>query len=194
MKNKITTIAIFISIVSTAQDSIVKMQIKKDWSTIFAISTAVPLATSLFFEKNKSIPYTVAAITAGISIGLSTHKKGYLRNGMFAIAGVLDAFNRELGYHNEKVFEKMPYLSERFFGVNSWKNKYNANYPFATTLLVGTTDGDHASRTLNKGFVIGGMIALDYKGKNFKHHLKQILVGAFIYTSTKGLTHYYFNN
>lgn len=189
---KFILVFLLIPMIGAGQVDSTRIRINKQRSTMFALIAGITVPCSIVFEKNKIVPYSIITICTGLSIGYSNHKKKYLRNSLFAIAGVLDAFNRELSYHYTLVKDKMPYLDDHFFGPDSWKNKYNANYPFATNLLVGTTDGDHASRSLNKLCVVGGMITLDYKKKSLKCHLKQILMSSFYYSLSKGITHYYF--
>jgi hypothetical protein len=164
-------------------------QIKKDRSEILSICALAPLSTILFMNKNKAIPLVATTVMLSASIYYCDNKRGIARNTMFAIAGALDAFNRELMYHNEKVLSKLPFLDNKFFGQNSWQNKYNSKIPFAKSIMVFTTDGDHMTRFLNKTLVLSAMVTLDFKDCNFKKHVKQILVGSFYYTMAKGATH-----
>ena len=103
---------------------------------------------------------------------------------------MLDGFNEEITHHYPLVKDKLPGLNDQWFDPSiSWKNKYTSNVPFATTLLVSTTDAYHASRTLNKVFVLGGIFTFD-KPKTFKEGLLKTLGICVSYSMGKGLVHY----
>lgn len=192
---------ILIFINSFSQDTLSDKQLKLDNSVMFGI-TSVPLFFIYNMSDFNTKSGTIIHITSGaatiscLSIMLVNSKgKNISRNTCFILAGFLDGFNQELLFHYSKVKDKLPYLNDQYFDPSiSWKNKYESNILFSETLLVGLTDGYHLTRTLNKGFVIGGVLLLDYKKGSFKRCLKQFGIGSCLYVISKGIIHQAFKN
>lgn len=197
MKNFI--IFLLISFNCYSQDTLRDKQLKLDNSVMFGI-TSVPLFFIYNMSDFNTKSGTIIHITSGaatiscLSIMLVNSKgKNISRNTCFILAGFLDGFNQELLFHYSKIKAKLPYLNDQYFDPSiSWQNKYNSNIPFSETLLVGLTDGYHLTRTLNKGFVIGGVLLLDYKKGSFKRCLKQFGIACGLYSLSKGITHQVF--
>lgn len=200
MKKTLTSILLLLSVLSYSQDSIVPhITTRKEKAKFYGIIAVIMSPCILIYSQVNSkdvygkisyAPFAAASIATGvISLYYSDHTK-VLSNSFFCLAGALDAFSQELLYHYPQVKRKMPYLNDQFFDPSiSWQNKYNSNIPFSKTLLVGTTDGYHASRVLNKMFVVGGIFTIQ-KPKS----IKRLVTVCFIYTFTKGATHYIITN
>jgi hypothetical protein len=136
----------------------------------------------------------VGVATASMGMCLANSKRKHVaRNTLFILSGAMDAFNQELLFHYPRVKSKFGITNDQWFDPSiSWQNKYTSNVPLAGTLLVGTTDAYHASRSLNKALMITGVIYFD-RDKNFWNQLKQVALCSFLYTTSKGLTHQLIN-
>lgn len=166
-----------------SQDTLtVKQLIRQDNSRFLGYTALVMSPTVLFFTKidrsdkfGKVVYGSFAAITIGsgvLSLCYSDHRK-VLSYSLFFVAGFMDGFNEELAYHYPAVKNKMPFLNDQWFNPNiSWQNKYNAGYPLSGTLLVGLTDAYHATRSLNKLMVVGGIFTFD-KPKSLRQSFKK---------------------
>lgn len=172
--------------------------IRKDRAKMYGTISAIMAPSIIFYlsaERSDKVGRTIFASMAGtsaasfiMSINYSQKKK-VARNACFLIAGALDGFNQELLFHYPRVKQVLGITNDQWFDPSiSWKNKYTSNTPFAKTLLVGTTDAHHASRSLNKIFIMTGIVTLNEK-KKIKKQIKQIVVASFLYTFGKGLTH-----
>jgi hypothetical protein len=165
---------------------------------MYGVIAAVMSPSLIFYlsvEREDRFGKTLFASMTGVATSsfiLSiyySNKKTVARNACFLIAGALDGFNQELLFHYPRVKQILNISNDQFFDPSiSWQNKYNSNTPFAKTLLVGTTDAYHASRSINKMFMIGGAITLCGKN-NLKKQLKDIAISSIFYTFGKGLTH-----
>jgi len=142
-----------------------------------------------------------ALIGTGLYLKVKENRKPFLHYSLMAIAGSLDGFNEEITHHYDKVKVKMPYLNDQWFNPSiSWANKYknhdvNQGPAFfgSKTIFVASTDAYHASRALNKVFVIGGIFTFD-NNKSVKKRIKNIIFTSLVYTTSKGLTHYILSN
>ena len=70
--------------------------------------------------------------------------------------------NQVLEHHNERFFRVFPGASRRFWGPDSWKNKYNGFSPEngRNNVPIWFTDGKHLTATINQVFAFGSGVTV----------------------------------
>lgn len=117
-----------------------------------------------------------------------SQKREIIKYSLIFFGGAFDGISETQAFHNERIFKRFPNASKRFWGKNSWANKYKngdpsqgEKFPFSSTVLVSFTDGYHLMR-FGKSASFGAALTIrlsDNKKRNWKDFLAELL-GTFI--------------
>ncbi len=107
-------------------------------------------------------------------------------------AGAAHGTNQVLYHKNERFFDVFPNASRRFWGADSWKNKYNGFNPEngRNSVPIWITDGKHltASFTQVSLFAAGVTVGIGKKRK-WWHYAADIGISFAAYSAGNWLTY-----
>lgn len=115
-------------------------------------------------------------------------KENYITAGLVFVSGMADGTSELLYYHYDKCSNI--FKNEQFWnGKISHTNKYSSNCPFATTMMVWTTDGYHLMRFVRNGTMIGAITININEKKSWKRYLIEFTCYYIVYTIGFNLTY-----
>lgn len=98
------------------------------------------------------------------------------------LGGATYGFRETLLWHYPKFKAVHPNANDQFWWwKKSYNNKYNSKVPFATTLMVWTTDGVHLFNTSHKTFMLAGAITLGAGKRKFRYYLADFALASLSY-------------
>lgn len=89
-------------------------------------------------------------------------KRAILPASLSFASGASWGLNQTLEHHNDRFFRLFPNASKRFWGPESWKNKYNGFNPEngRNGTLIWFTDGKHLTASANQVFAFGAGVSI----------------------------------
>ena len=89
-------------------------------------------------------------------------KRAILPASLSFASGAAWGLNQTLEHHNDRFFRVFPGANPRFWGPDSWKNKYNGFNPEngRNGKLIWLTDGKHLTASLNQVFAFGAGVSI----------------------------------
>ena len=108
------------------------------------------------------------------------------------VSGASWGVNQTLVHHNARFFRAFPKSNERFWGPDSWKNKYwqfNQDQGRNDT-PIWFTDGPHLTASLNQTLIFGAGICIPIgKKRPIWHYAADIGITSVAYTLGNALTY-----
>ena len=108
------------------------------------------------------------------------------------VSGASWGVNQTLEHHNSRFFRAFPKSNERFWGVDSWKNKYHEFDPSQgrNGTPIWFTDGQHLTASLNQTLIFGAGICIPIgKKRPLWHYAADIGITSAAYTLGNALTY-----
>lgn len=109
------------------------------------------LLISLFTNAQKPEPYKFRV------------KEHIVSGSLMILAGAADGLRDAVTYHNDRVLKGLN-VSPRFWGADSWRNKYKngdpqqgEKFPGSTSVFVFVTDAPHLLKFLDNFFTAGAI-------------------------------------
>lgn len=89
-------------------------------------------------------------------------KRAILPASLSFVSGAAWGLNQTLEHHNSQFFKVFPNANPKFWGADSWKNKYNNFDPEQgrNGKLVWLSDGKHLTATINQTFAFGAGLTI----------------------------------
>lgn len=89
-------------------------------------------------------------------------KRAILPASLSFVSGAAWGTNQTLEHHNERFFRVFPGASRKFWGPDSWRNKYIGFAPEngRNSTPIWFTDGKHLTATVNQVLVFGSWVTI----------------------------------
>ena len=108
------------------------------------------------------------------------------------VSGAAWGVNQTIAHHNARFFRAFPKSNERFWGVESWKNKYHQFDPAQgrNDTPIWFTDGRHLTASLNQTLIFGAGICIPIgKKRPLWHYAADIGITSAAYTLGNAFTY-----
>lgn len=106
-------------------------------------------------------------------------KKTIISSSLSFVSGASWGLHETLQHHNDRFFQIFPNASKKYFGKDSWKNKYHDKWFIPTQI----SDGLHLSATIHHTTLFSSGIVIGLgKKRPIKYYLIDIGINLISYT------------